>query len=131
MKKVLPTYEPIQPTYKQPQTKAEFIKYGQGTAEDFDKIDRDGDGLVDAEELADFGKPIDIDGKMLQQCEAQAQCYNAENILVEHGNNPWIAEASGSNEPPNSWFILDLMGAYTIDSITFDTIRYAEAFNSL
>ena len=123
MKKLLATYEPIQQVSKT-QNKAEFIKAGHGTEEDFDKIDINGDGLVDKEELADFGKPIVIDGKMLRQCEAQAQCYNAENILVEDGNSPWIAEASGSNEPPNAWFILDLMGAYTIDSIAFDTIRY-------
>ena len=74
------------------------------------------------------GKSNQIHGSVLQQGEAQAQCYNAENILVStSSSHPWIAEAPDSNDPnatPNNWFVLDLMGTHTIDSIKFATIGY-------
>ena len=102
--KLLPTYKPVQ----------------QGS--------EDQQVLRNESNLEAGGKSNQIHGSVLQQGEAQAQCYNAENILVStSSSHPWIAEAPDPNDPnatQNNWFVLDLMGTHTIDSITFATIGY-------
>ena len=81
--KLLPTYKPVQ----------------QGS--------EDQQVLRNESNLEAGGKSNQIHGIVLKQGEAQAQCYNAENILVRTFSHPWIADAPDSNEPnptQNNWF---------------------------